>query len=163
MPQSCSGKCQIFRIEGRAARPNFDPTKDSRFFCVFPFYAPSLPVCATLKTFVHVQLSNPFCTYRAPLPSPSEPTKYIIWPCRILQNSLGIHIKRRKDVSVLQAKFCMGRLCLCHCQRFPKFNQARNCCKIIAHNSGIKLHQMWPAKKSLLVGLHGATENDGAW
>jgi hypothetical protein len=49
-----------FLIEGRAARPNFDLTKDSRFFVFSLFTRHSLPVCATLEIFVHV--SNPFCT-----------------------------------------------------------------------------------------------------
>jgi hypothetical protein len=34
--------------------------------------------------------------------------------------------------------------------------------KIIIYNSGIKLHQKVAGQKSLLVGPHAATENDGA-
>ena len=115
----------LLSIEGRAARPNFNLINDSRFFCVFPFYTPSLPVCATLKTFAHV--SNPFCIelhclHCQNLPNTSFELAVF---CKTVQAS--IPKDAYKDASVLQVKFCMRRLCLCHCQSFPKFIQVRNC------------------------------------
>ena len=50
----------IFDDRGACRPTKFRPNKGFMFLCVFPFDTPSLPVCATLKTFVHV--SNPFCT-----------------------------------------------------------------------------------------------------
>jgi hypothetical protein len=42
-------------------------------------------------------------------------------------------------------------------------SRVRKCCKITVYNSGIKLHKKVAGRKSLLVGLHAATETDGAW
>ena len=129
----------------QAGRPNSDPTKDSQL-PVRDLQLPSrvgldYPICMGLcfpflNAFIACMcnpedlcpcVQPPFCTAPAPLPSLSEPTRYILRPCRNLRNSPGIFIKRRKDASVLQAEFCMGRLCLCHSQSFPNFFQVRNC------------------------------------
>jgi len=66
------------------------------FFCDYPFYTPSLPVCATLKTFAQSSTAFTVRTYQIhPLTLP------------YLQNSPAFLLECRKNASVLQANFCM--------------------------------------------------------
>jgi len=102
------------KIEGRAARPKFDPMKDSFFPFCFPFSHPSLPVCATQKAFVHVPIpSAQSCATLKTFAQSSTAFNVRTTKCcktvqAFAQNVLGVVF----DVSSHLYNFCCGSDCM---------------------------------------------------